>query len=397
MKSKTNNNEPFSGKLIKMQLRSTCMGYGPRPEPDEEVEQLLIIDAKGRTIHFEHLNYGDGNFVCVREETNHGSGSQIKDAFTVLEEVFKNYREQEQYTDITDWKLTLTNEDGERYKYNCSFGCDFLYNGQSVSKVLRDILNEPDLWIFTTDGVDTIESICVHYTHTIKLDPPPGLECELECVTWKTSEQLIIDRDSETITLIRQVADGVKITSKYEIQDGVCDFLDGFDEDELFAHTEGNPPNVIMDDRDTSEYQITVTYQNKEPLELQGTFDKMGLPDDWDEFAEDLFNFLSFYGFADILDSKFYGHRMRCEDDVIHLKVRFDSSKQLYSYRTDNDRLDVGDEVVVPVGKDNEPKIATVVEKLYYKKDEEPTFGGKIKTAMGLSVSAKLDTPEMPS
>ena len=77
MKSKTHNNEPFRGKLVKMQLRSTCMGYGPRPEPDEEVEQLLIIDAKGRTIHFEHLNYGDGNFVCVREETNHGSESQI--------------------------------------------------------------------------------------------------------------------------------------------------------------------------------------------------------------------------------------------------------------------------------------------------------------------------------
>ena len=121
----------------------------------------------------------------------------------------------------------------------------------------------------------------------------------------------------------------------------------------------------------------------------------MGLPDDWDEFAEDLFNFLSFYGFADILDSKFYGKRMRCEDDVIHLKVRFDSSERLYSYRTDNDRLDVGDDVIVPVGADNEPKIATVVEKVYYKKDEEPTFGGKIKTVMSLSVPAKLDPPTM--
>lgn len=85
MKSKTNNNEPFSGKLIKMQLRSSCMGYGPRPEPDEEVEQLLSIDARIRTIHFEHLNYGDGDFICAREGTSHGSGSQIKDAFTVLE------------------------------------------------------------------------------------------------------------------------------------------------------------------------------------------------------------------------------------------------------------------------------------------------------------------------
>ena len=315
----------------------------------------------------------------------------------MLEEVLKNFREQEQYTDIGDWKLTLTNEEGELYKYNCSFGCDFLYNGQSVSKLLRDILNEPDLWIFTTDGVDTIESICVHYTHTIKLNPPPDLECELECVTWKTSEQLIVDRDSESITLIRQVADGVKITSKYEIQDGVSDFLDGLDADELFSYTEGNPPNVIMDDRDTSEYQITVTYQNKEPLELQGTFDKCGLPDDWDEFAEDLFNFLSFYGFADILDSKFYGKRMRCEDDVIHLKVKFDSNERLYSYRTDDDSIVAGDDVIVPVGKGNEPKIATVVEKVYYKKDEEPTFDGKIKTIIGLATPAKLDPPTMPN
>ena len=82
---------------------------------------------------------------------------------------------------------------------------------------------------------------------------------------------------------------------------------------------------------------------------------------------------------------------------MIHLMVRFDSSESLYSYRTDNDRLDVGDDVIVPVGADNEPKIATVVEKVYYKKDEEPTFGGKIKTVMSLSVPAKLDSPEMPS
>ena len=189
----------------------------------------------------------------------------------------------------------------------------------------------------------------------------------------------------------------MKITSKYEIQDGVSDFLDGLDADELFSHTEGNQPNVIMDDRDTSEYQITVTYQNKEPLELQGTFDKKGLPDDWGEFAEDLYNFLSFYGFADILDSQFYGKRMRCEDDVIHLKVKFDSNERLYSYRTDDDSIVAGDDVIVPVGKGNEPKIATVVEKVYYKKDEEPTFDGKIKTIIGLATPAKLDPPTMPS
>ncbi len=98
------------------------------------------------------------------------------------------------------------------------------------------------------------------------------------------------------------------------------------------------------------------TYQNKEPLELQGTFDKKDLPDDWDEFAEDLFNFLTLLWFCGYFDSKFYGKRMRCEDDVIHLKVKFDSNERLHSYRTDDDSIVAGDDVIVPVGKGNEPK-----------------------------------------
>ena len=43
MNPMTHSNEPFCGKIKKMRLRSTCMGYGPCPEPDEEVEQLLKI------------------------------------------------------------------------------------------------------------------------------------------------------------------------------------------------------------------------------------------------------------------------------------------------------------------------------------------------------------------
>lgn len=67
------------------------------------------------------------------------------------------------------------------------------------------------------------------------------------------------------------------------------------------------------------------------------------------------------------------------------------------SNRTDDDSIVAGDDVIVPVGKDNEPKIATVVEKVYYKKDGEPTFDGKIKTIIGLATPAKLDPPTMPS
>ena len=53
-------------------------------------------------------------------------------------------------------------------------------------------------------------------------------------------------------------------------------------------------------------------------------------------------------------------------DKYIYCKVRFGTSSKLYSYRTDDPTLEVGDVVKVPVGKDNDIGYATIEEIGYF-------------------------------
>lgn len=44
---------PFSGKLVKLRLKSNALSYGPIPEPDAEVEQKLEVSVKKERFHYE--------------------------------------------------------------------------------------------------------------------------------------------------------------------------------------------------------------------------------------------------------------------------------------------------------------------------------------------------------
>ena len=392
-------NIPFSGKLVKLQLRTNDIGYGLIPDPNQEVEQRLFLSAKTETAKLKHMNFGSGDrYELASEQVKRDVGNVINEIFEVVDEVFSHFELLSFACDAGEWNLVLTNDEGEQFYYRSYFGHDFVYLGCSVSSILRSLLGWPGLWAFApTNEEDRIERIDVLYTYSLQIPKVQRGKYEPEFYTEKIAELLTIDRKLERVEITRTVNNKAVVYTKYDLLDEVGAFLDTFEPDELFTHTVGNPKTVMMDKSESSVYQITVTYQEREPLKLIGTFDKLGLPDDWADFASDLKDLLDEFGGCNILNEKLYSVRKRCSDDVIHLKVRFDSSERLYSYRTDNDRIDVGDDVVVPVGKDNEPKIAMVVEKLYYKKDEEPTFDGKIKTVMGLAAPAKLDPPTMPS
>lgn len=40
---------PFSGKLVKLRLKSNALSYGPIPEQDTEIEQKLEVSVKKKT------------------------------------------------------------------------------------------------------------------------------------------------------------------------------------------------------------------------------------------------------------------------------------------------------------------------------------------------------------
>ena len=65
---------------------------------------------------------------------------------------------------------------------------------------------------------------------------------------------------------------------------------------------------------------------------IQGTYDKKGLPDDWAEFMESVFDFMTFYGWGEIMNPAVYGKVRRCGNDIIYCSVTFDEGYKSYYY-----------------------------------------------------------------
>ena len=93
-----------------------------------------------------------------------------------------------------------------------------------------------DLYVFDGNNKsDEIQRIIITYHRTTKIKPKElPQDAEWEFVTWDYSEQLIIDRATETFEHIQNIGSQCKVSRKYEIGEGISNFLDGFDADELF-------------------------------------------------------------------------------------------------------------------------------------------------------------------
>ena len=74
---------------------------------------------------------------------------------------------------------------------------------------------------------------------------------------------------------------------------------------------------------------------------IAGSYDKNGLPEDFADFAETVFDFIRFYGLGEILDPAVYGKVKRRKSEYTFCSVTFDEGYKSYYYLTDEDRKSV--------------------------------------------------------
>ena len=212
----------------------------------------------------------------------------------------------------------------------------------------------PDLYAF--DGNNKpymVNRIEVNYHRITKIKPKVPISEHAEYAVWDYTESLIVDRESESIEHIQNIGSGCSVIRKYKVEGGVESLLEDMDAESIFNHIEGNPENVVVDPLETIDYTIKVISQKGNEKLIQGTYDKKGLPDDWAEFMESIFEFMSFYGWGEIMNPSVYGKVRRCDNDIIYCSVEFEDGYKSYYYISDDDTIEVGDFVLVPAGKDN--------------------------------------------
>lgn len=247
-------------------------------------------------------------------------------------------------------------------------------DGIDLSDMVRDAVGMDDLYVFDgNDKPDRVDRITVDYHRVTKIKPKDVLEdMGWDYVTWDYTEKLVIDRESETLEHIQNIGSGCIVSRKYYVQGGVESLLDDIDADYLFGEVEGNPDDVIDDPLETKDYTITVDFQRGSQRVIQGTYDKKGLPEAWSDFADEVWEFICFYGFGEILDPSVYEKVKRSKQDYIYCSVQFRSGYKSYYYISDDNSIKVGDSVVVPVGTGNHHSVAEVVKVEYFAEEDVP-------------------------
>lgn len=363
----------FKGTLKRIRIISNNICFGPAPFPDDEVEQRFSITSGGG-IWLTRYRYGGagGRPRLLGKEKIPATEETIQRILDAAARSFKQYK-QVFATDVGSWDVELTNTEEKITKVS---GPLIQESFPRLSEFIREQLRRDDLFLFdgNPDRVDRIE---VYYDRHIEIETEEPVDPEHPYVLWDCHEELKLDRASETVEHFRKIFKECDVRSIYHIEEGVSDFLDDMDVDAL-SEAEGNPPDVYVDPHRSEHYKILVTTKIGGTREITGTFDKKGLPEDWPEFIDRLYEFLSFYGIGELFNESAYGKVRRRTSDLIFCNVVFDDGGREYCYQSDTE-YDKGEYVIVPAGEDNHEEVVRVESVEYHPAEEAPYPLDRIK------------------
>ncbi|MBO6178249.1 MAG: hypothetical protein J6O04_03670 [Selenomonadaceae bacterium] len=331
---------------LKFSLGNMCQGYKViRIEPSMD-------SVKYEIIHSGLLSVDKG----VRQKTN------IADWLAMWEN-FDISSWKEEYIDNTikspeEWRLE-TRENNITYK----IGGSGSYPQQwTLFLEWLDILM-PEMEFISPNR---IESICLSYEKSLN----DGISIK---------ENIRIDRKEKNICVKKDdMFYPSKSTHIYDIDDDVDVVLAKFENcnfTENVPDIDNNPKITLQ----ISRHALPDIYIGSILLWLEGECEDA---DCWSEAVGKIEDYMPDLNMI-VLSFNTY-----CSDShygkYIYCKVRFGKSSKLYSYRTEDTTLEVGDVVKVPVRKDGDIGYAVIEEIGYYDEDNVPYPVEKTKEIIGL-------------
>ncbi len=225
-----------------------------------------------------------------------------------------------------------------------------------------------------------IVEITLDYTKTL-YSPCSGVGSE-PIRTAAYFEHLSINRATQTIQLTQEIGPDCTVTCRYEVKEAVGEMLDYFDEIELFStqyptggyfvESPCSSEELVEYPDHTAVYLLHIYRQDGSDRLISGSYDKNGLPEDFEAFIEQVHDFIRFYGTCDIFSPSVYNRLRRRKGELIYCSVRFENSGKTYYYTTEDDSIEIGDLVVVPAGKENLPSVVQVVDIQFFLPEKAP-------------------------
>ena len=371
----------FYGNVKRVKIHSNNMGYGFLPREGTEVEQHLTITDDGRVWLTRYAISEDLNFAKLTKTEQRQFKISSDKAKFLLDKYTKYFRDEYEIsfaTDVGSFEMQITDDEGKTACFIGPLICEFEVDGYDLSQLTRDTVEDQTLFVFDNNEFERIERITIDHEHKKKIVAADG-----QVVTWNPTNHIVIDRKTDTIEYTYKIGTECDVTRKYHVAQGVSNFLDELEYQNLFVEFEEKELDAIIPEDDEATYTATVDFLRGPSRIVAGRYDKQGLPIDWPEFIEDLYDFMSFYGFGEMFDEKQYGRTYRKTNDYIFLSVRFGEYGKTYYYLTEDDTIQVGDQVVVPVGSEGKERIVEVAKKEYYSSDRVPMPIEKVKSIVG--------------
>ena len=377
----------FHGNVKKVKIHSNNMGYGFLPREGTEVEQHLTITDDGRVWLTRYAISEDLNFAKLTKTEQRQFKISSDKAKFLLDKYTKYFRDEYEIsfaTDVGSFEMQITDDEGKTAYFIGPLICEFEVDGYDLSQLTRDTVEDQTLFVFDNNEFERIERITIDHEHKKKIVAADG-----QVVAWNPTNHIVIDRKTDTIEYTYKIGTECDVTRKYHVAQGVSNFLDELEYQNLFVEFEEKELDAIIPEDDEATYTATVDFLRGPSRIVAGRYDKQGLPIDWPEFIEDLYDFMSFYGFGEMFDEKQYGRTYRKTNDYIFLSVRFGEYGKTYYYLTEDDTVQVGDQVVVPVGSEGKKRIVEVAKKEYYSSDRVPMPIEKVKSIVGKFIRPK--------
>ena len=235
-------------------------------------------------------------------------------------------------------------------------------------------------------------TIKVNFDETLDAKTPDGNDCLMN-----ENDMLIVNRLEETIEYYRNVFAGNQISVKYHMEYYIQSLLDHIDARDLFCEVGRLPEDAVFDENSTHTYEIIVEAEGMEPRIIKGRYCVDELPEDYAQFIRLIAKARDMYGgvWGDIFNANSYKKSFVKKEELIYCAVNFGGYGREYHYITDDDTIEEGDLVIVPVGKNNREVEAIVAEKIYCTEETAPYPLSKVKKIIGKADTIEEITPSL--
>lgn len=331
---------PFKGKLVKIRMRS--YGFSNVASQLQNEEELLEITPDG----FVKLSATrlDGREKC-KVQIPVDDAAYIFNAFTT---VFSEYKKEKVPGYSGFWKVRLLTDEDEVFFYHGSNGQDYMYEGKTLTEILRErtTLEELNGFAMRIDEKSHVSSIDISFRQTVAEDAAEKVVEKNHQPMEDTTERLIISNRTHEIVYNRRVGNHKRVSLSFEMPEVVKNLLAWYEEQPLFEPGEVSPKPVAEEDISRT-YQITVLYSDKKSASYSGSFDKEGLPDNWADFISRVAAFFDTESLGEMFNARTFDRVTAREDEVVFCGVEILGVVGVRYYRCDDD-VCLGDIVVVP-------------------------------------------------